>query len=375
MPSVNQNTSSLDRINSTLTPSSTMDPALDNFFSVLGVSICIVGFFGNVSVLVAFFTHRGLRTKINAFLVSLAFSDLLLTGISMPLEVEWHIRSEFIHGVIVCELIYTIHFLTLTSSSLNLFVISVYRYLTIAYPFYMKRVTSLQVILVAIVVVWIYSGITALLPLLGWRSLPTSTSDNYCYYSFDFDFALFVFITNFLLPAVLVFVFYGLIFRIARIHAIKILKSQVLSEYDRMCSPLLKGAKTLAKIAAVYLICWFPYVIDVIVAMSGVPVPYLMHYTFVFLCYASAAINPFLYAGLCKDFREVFRKWACKACNWLSSVFRGLAYPSRRIVTSLCADRRKRTQRNAEGHCPSFRTRTTSGSSSVYHQQTVATVV
>ena len=351
-----------------------MDPDLHRFFSVLGVFICIVGVIGNLTVLLAFLTHRRLRTKVNSLLVSLAVSDLLLTGVSMPLEVEMHIRSEFIHGVIVCELLYTTHFLALTSSSFNLLVISVYRYLTIAFPFFMKRVTQIH-IAVATAVVWLYSGITALLPLMGWRDVPSNITGNFCDFSLKVEFLQFVLSVNWLLPAVLVFVFYGLIFRIARIHAIKILKHQVLADYERIRSPLFKTAKTLAKIAAAYIICWFPYVINVMATVSGasVSLPYEVHYTFVFLCYASAAINPFLYASLRNDFREVFTKCVAKACNQLLEVFRSIANSLRRILALLCVNERQSSPELNSG-C-SRRTRSTSGSSSVYQLQTVATLV
>lgn len=363
MSSPDQNTSSSDNVNSTIASSSAMDPALDKFFSVLGISICIIGFFANLSVVLAFLTHRRLRTKVNAFLVSLAVSGLLLTGVSMPLEMEWHIRSEFIHSVIVCDLLYTNNFLTITSSSLNLLLISIYRYLSIAFPFFMKRVVSFHVLL-ALVLVWFYSGLTASLPLLGWRSFPSNVP-GICQYSFEAEFLLFILVTNWLLPAVLVFFFYGLIFRIARIQAIKIVRNKVLSEHEKIRSPLFKGAKTLAKIAAVYLICWFPYVIEVLLVMSGLittsGVPKEVHYTFVFLCYMSAVINPFLYAGLCKDFREVFRK----ARNQLTAKFRCLCEWPRRFVSARRSDSKKASTRSREPL----------GSSSVYHQQTGASLV
>ena len=368
MSSWNQNTSRNDKINSTSDVALTMDPVLDKFYSVFGVSICIVGFFANFSVVLAFLTHRRLRTKVNAFLVSLALSDLLLTGISMPLEMEWHIRSEFIHSVVICDLLYTIHFLTISSSSLNLLLISIYRYLSIAFPFFTKRVESFHVLL-SLIVVWFYSGLTASLPLLGWRSSPSKISGK-CLYSLEHEFVLFILVTNWLLPAVLVFLFYGLIFRIARIQAIKILRNKILTEHEKIRSPLFKGAKTLAKIAAVYLICWFPYVIEVLVFMAGVPdtLPDEVHYTLVFLCYMSAAINPFLYAGLCKDFREVFRKCAGTASSRLIAGFQCLCESPRRFFAARCSCAQKASGR-------SRRLRLPSGSSSVYHQQTAASLV
>lgn len=353
-----------------------MDPGLDKFFSVLGVLICIVGSVGNLSVLLAFLVQRRLRTKVNGLLVSLVVSGLLLTGISMPLEVELHIRSEFIHGLVTCELIYTTHLIALTSSSLNLLVISIYRYLTIAYPFFMNRVSPNHIAL-TITVVWLYSGITSFLPLMGWRSVPTSISGNFCKFSFEVEYILFVMSVNWLLPAMLVFVFYGLIFRIARIQAIKILEHQVLAEYERVRSPLIKGAKTLAKIAAVYLICWFPYVINVMITKSlgRYLLPYEVHYTFAFLCYASAAINPILYGWLRNDFREVFSKSTARACSWPREVFQNLVRSFRRIIASLYGDGRESSWQKKEGGYRSHRRRSASGSSSAYQLQTAATVV
>lgn len=369
MSSENLNSSSNNKINSTITDSlDVRHLALDKFYSVFGITICIVGFIANFSVVLAFITHRRLRTKVNAFLVSLAISDLLLTGISMPLELEWHIRSEFIHDTIVCDLMYTIYFLTLTSSSLNLLLLSIYRYLSIAFPFFVRRVSSHHVLL-ALGASWLYSGITASLPIMGWRSFPT-WSHGKCLYSFDNEFILFILITNWLLPAVLVFFFYGLIFRIARIQAIKILKNKVLTDHEKTRSPLFKGAKTLAKIAAVYLICWFPYVTEVLLFIAGAvaKVPNEVHYLFVFLCYMSAAINPFLYAGLCKDFRQVFRKCAGKACRQLTARLRCLWESPCRFIAARWGGVQKLSKRWRRSRMPS-------GSSSMYHQPTAASLV
>ena len=380
MSTANQNTSHIDKANGSLnaTSSSTTTSIFAELFPVFGVLICVVGALGNLSVLFAFFTHRQLRTKLNCFLVSLAFSDLLLTGITTPLELESKIRRGFTHGIVVCELMYTIHFVALSSSSFNLLGVSVYRYLTIAFPFSMKLVEPVRV-LTAIASLWVYSVISAFLPLMGWRSFPTKVTSKLCLFSLEPEYALFILSVNWLCPAVLVLILYGLIFRIARIHAIKIAKQQVLEERERIRSPLFKGAKTLGKIAAVYLICWFPYVIEVILTISSAPVsiPREVHYFFVLLYYASSAINPFLYAGLCTDFREVYSKCTSKACRKLSLLFQRLASLLRRVVSSLfSADVSEGNSRRNTGRCRHRRgrTRTRSGSSS-FQQPTVASLV
>lgn len=177
MSTANQNTSHIDKANGSLNATSSTTSIFAELFPVFGVLICVVGALGNLSVLLAFFTHRRLRTKLNCFLVSLAFSDLLLTGITTPLELESRIRSGFTHGIVVCELMYTIHFVALSSSSFNLLGVSVYRYLTIAFPFSMKLVEPVRV-LTAIAALWVYSVISALLPLMGWRSFPLKLDIN-----------------------------------------------------------------------------------------------------------------------------------------------------------------------------------------------------
>ena len=350
-----------------------MDPILDHFFTALGVFICAVGLLGNVSVLLAFFSHRKLQTNINCFLVSLAFADLALTSISVPLEMEWHIRSEFIHSAAVCDMMYTIHFATLSSSSLNLLAVAIYRYFTIAFPFFTKFVTRMKV-LMALLVLWLYSTITALLPVLGWRSIPTITTGNFCGYSFENEFVIFVLTANWLCPAVLVFVVYGLIYRIARIQAIKIRRHQVLGEHERRRRLLFKGTKTLAKIAVVYLVCWFPYVINVLLFLFGAYVsPKEMNYTFALLCYGSAAINPFLYAGLCADFREVFSKFLSQALIAFSSARMCIAsLPRRMVLLIFLKSSALRMRHDDVTSSPHLRS---SSGSSLHQPSTVATLV
>lgn len=380
MSAANQNTSKADRANSSLNVSSSgfSNPILEELFPVVGALICVVGSIGNFAILVAFFAQRKLRTKLNCFLASLAFSDLLLTGITVPLELEYHIRKKFIHGVVICELMYTIHYVALSSSSLNLLAVSVYRYVTIAFPFSTKLAQPVQ-IMAAIATLWLHSVITALLPLMGWRSKPSSIKFNLCVFSIKPEYAFFILIVNWVIPAVIVLILYCLIFRIARIHAIKIAKLQVLGEYERIRSPLFKGAKTLGKIAAVYLICWFPYVTETILYLSGVRplLPREAHLAFVLFYYASSAINPFLYAGLCTDFREVFSKCANKVFSKLSLLCRRLAAFARGVMSSLCSDASGSGQHTTE--CSRLRrtrqrTRTRSGSSS-FQQPSVATFV
>lgn len=317
-----------------------MSPLFVHTFIFWYVSIIIVGGLANLCVLTAFFNVVKLRTKVNYFLVSLAFSDLTLQFAFLPIDLDWFIRKTFMHSVTVCEFAYTMHFLIMSCSCLNLMAVSGYRYLTICHPFVSKRITKKQVI-VAVAVIWLYSTLTALLPLMGWRSKPTSVEGKTCVYSYKTEYGLFTIGVNWFFPALTVFVIYGLIFRIARIQAEKIAKNEIVLEQTdkKRRSYLLKGAISLAKIFAVYVICWLPYIINSflnhipIIPFDKIAVPPEYHYSMVLLSYSNTAINPFLYAGLCEDFNIAFKRYYHRLSQALRSLFESARHALRNSVS------------------------------------------
>lgn len=188
---------------------------------------------------------------------------------------------------------------------------------------------------------------------------------------------MFILTVNWVLPAVIVLILYVMIFRIARIHAIKIAKQQVLREYERIRSPLFKCAKTLGKIAIVYLICRIPYVTDkIILLLYGPSVPRAISLIFVLFYYANSAINPFLYAGLCTDFREVLSECARKVYNKLSLLCRRISAFFHSVVSSLCSDSsRTGTHATERSRLRRSRKRARTRSRSSSQQPSVATFV
>ena len=296
-----------------------MGPGLAAFFSALGFSIVAVAAVGNLAILVAFVAVRQLRTHVNYFLASLALSDFVLAVFHLPLEVEYHTRKIFIHSKGVCNFMYIVFFLSITSSSLNLLGVSAYRFLTIHLPFRSSSVTKPHVRMV-ILAIWVYSTLVAFLPLMGWRPMETIVTKTDCYYMYSREYAIFVLAVNWLCPVVLGFFLYFLIYRTAIIHAREITRTRVILEdpESETKTKLFKSTKTIGKIAAVYIICWFPYVVEVVlVVCEVVKSNQVLHYFLVYLCYANSAINPILFAGLCKDFRKVLyrlRAWSKHSC-------------------------------------------------------------
>lgn len=111
-------------------------------------SIVVLCICGNILVILSIFTFRPLRTVQNFFIVSLAFSDMLVAIIVMPFHIVTHIlkrwifgkekknnkifrkiKDNFLLGQIFCQVFVTSDVLLCTASILNLCAIAVrYRF-------------------------------------------------------------------------------------------------------------------------------------------------------------------------------------------------------------------------------------------------------
>lgn len=91
---------------------------------------------GNILVILAFVTTRRLRTNTNYFVVSLAFADVMVGGLSLPIFTIVVNKGPFWQAehIEVARLWTAIDMVTSIASIVNLMYISVDRYLCIQYP-------------------------------------------------------------------------------------------------------------------------------------------------------------------------------------------------------------------------------------------------
>ena len=88
-------------------------------------SIVVLCIFGNILVILSVFTFRPLRTVQNFFIVSLAFSDMLVAIMVMPFHIVKHLLKHWTFGKIFCQIFVASDVLLCTSSILNLCAIAV----------------------------------------------------------------------------------------------------------------------------------------------------------------------------------------------------------------------------------------------------------
>ncbi|KAI6214950.1 Tyra-2 [Aphelenchoides besseyi] len=153
-----------------------MDPT-DNFtfFQVLkSVSLAILVVWtiaANVLVFVVLYKNPRLQTVPNLLVGNLAFSDLCLALIVLPLSSIYAIAGEWLFPETLCVVFVSADILCSTASIWNLSIVGLDRYWAITSPVAYMAKRNKKTACIMIVSVWISSAVISLAPLLGWKQV------------------------------------------------------------------------------------------------------------------------------------------------------------------------------------------------------------
>ena len=106
------------------------------------IILIIAILFGNSLVIASYKINRRLKTRTNAFLVSLAVSDFLVGSISLPMCI-YGITSERNVSIAFNAVFKSVDVFAALASIFHLTAISMERYIAVSRPFYYKRLPSL----------------------------------------------------------------------------------------------------------------------------------------------------------------------------------------------------------------------------------------
>ncbi|KAK9542262.1 hypothetical protein VZT92_000137 [Zoarces viviparus] len=140
---------------------------------IFGVLLIVVIAGGNVLVCLSVYLEKALKTTTNYFIVSLAFADLLLAVLVLPLFVY----AEFQGGVwtlnmVVCDSLMTMDVMLCTASIFNLCAISVDRFIAVSIPLNYNRKHVDQRQLVLLSATWLLALAVASPVIFGINSVP-----------------------------------------------------------------------------------------------------------------------------------------------------------------------------------------------------------
>lgn len=282
------------------------------FFLVILIVITLCG---NIIVCLAVTLDRRLRSLTNCIIVSLAITDLLLALLVLPFSAFYELSKEWLFGSVFCNIYISLDVMLCTASILNLFMISLDRYIAVTTPLRYCQVVTRSRVAVGLVVIWTVSLMVSFLPIhLGWNTNGTAvqntgaTCNKECTLAVNPAYGLFVSLLTFYIPLVIMCITYYRIFRIAREQAKRINHTWGNTPMPPMVKEH-KATVTLAVVLGAFIVCWFPYFTVFTYRgvwgdsrVQGTPMSIVL-----WLGYANSALNPILYGTLNKDFRVAYQ--------------------------------------------------------------------
>ena len=148
--------------------------------SLLAV-INALALFGNISLFVVILRTSTLRTQTNMFLLNLAAADLLVSVLNMPLTIATILHGSWMFGEFLCTLTAFLNLLSFVASVMSLAMVSVNRYhFVVKWKTYQKHFSKRRCA-VYITLVWLFSGVLCLPPLLGWAEYRFIAGQSQCF--------------------------------------------------------------------------------------------------------------------------------------------------------------------------------------------------
>ena len=276
------------------------------------ILIVTVAIFGNLLVCYAILVNKNLRNNpTNLFIFSLAFSDLLTVIIAVPFDIEglflqWHWK----HGEIMCKAWTTVYLITVPTSILTLLAVSVDRYKNLSDP--LNRMTRKRALIISLII-WLYSLLFALLPIMGWRTEEKFVYNSVCYFPFPLEYMTLSSSLNFILPLLITCAIYIKIYLIARKqHNFGGAESRKLrsTEEKKVYSKNVRAAKTISIFVGVFFCCWVPYssisMVATLCETCANHIPNEVRIVLLMFGYLNSALNPFLFAFRNNRFKATY---------------------------------------------------------------------
>ncbi|XP_063078472.1 5-hydroxytryptamine receptor 1B-like [Engraulis encrasicolus] len=316
----------------------------------------------NAFVIATIYQSRKLHTPANFLIASLAFTDLLVSILVMPISALYTVSQTWTLGQVMCDIWLSSDITCCTASILHLCVIALDRYwaITDAVEYTKKRTNARAAGMIA--TAWVIS-ISISLPPFFWRQVKAEEEVTICAVNSDHVFyTIYSTFGAFYIPTLLLIVLYGRIYvearkrilkqspkktgkRLTSAHLItnspvsvasttslnygtnetsscdtvssananqvKVTVSDALLEKKRISAAReRKATKTLGIILGAYIICWLPFFIyTLILGMCTTCVFHIELFdVFTWLGYLNSLINPIIYTMSNEDFKKAFHK-------------------------------------------------------------------
>ena len=308
-------------------PISCMTPSPDSdltkaWKTIIYCVIILLSLVGNALVILVVYKKRRMRTTTNFLIVNMAGSDLLIAIFAMPPTIRGIYTGEdmLVDGVLallVCKLVSFFQQVSIAVSIFTLTAIAFDRFFAIMLPF--RQIITFRTTLVLISLTWIF-GITYAAPVLYTNRIITQDGGDglpYCHEVWeplfnsikarkDYTFITFGFL--YAGPLTIITILYtAIVVELWRGNQIDFRSNANQREIEKSNRKVLK---MLVTVVVVFALFWFPvYIFQFMFYVRGnaclisAPVQFIGY----FLCQATSAVNPLIFAIFCENYREGFK--------------------------------------------------------------------
>ncbi|CAH1799844.1 unnamed protein product [Owenia fusiformis] len=305
---------------------------------ILMVLMIFVNIFGNSVVCLIVYQKQAMRSAINLLLANMAFSNILLAALCMTLSFLTLITDKWLLTEPVCKAAAFFHSLLVWEAIAVLCTISLDRYLIIV-----RRKDKLNPSRAKIFIstTWCFGVLLSLPPTLGWGMYYFYPGHVQCvlheYRNIpDLMYLLIWTSVTFFIPMLTMTYAYFYILNTVRKNALRIHnhpESLTASQASRLGLSGLKrpprvnvdmsfktrAFKTILILFIVYIICWAPYAISMVVSnvTHSMKTNYISNTIILWISYMNSSLNPVIYCWRIKKFREACRELIPKSVRLL----------------------------------------------------------
>lgn len=281
----------------------TIELAFSILYSLIGITI----FIGNSFTCVVFLTSKRLRKSfMNAFLVSLAFWDVLMAICVVPFYAIFCSRSCEYSLTQYCWLFRKAKDCVLTATTFNICAITYDRYLAVVRPLHYGAKMTKRRVSAILAGVWTLPAVVA-----GIRNAWNHTKEND-----ELRYANKLYDTVIVVVFVIFAIFGLLAVNVKVMRAIKKHNERDLTEQSRRTAwrtsnsmektKRRKGTRACILVVFVFIICWLPrivYNLSYIIKPPGLASPLFFRLAF-FCLFLQSSANPFIYSFYRSEFRR-----------------------------------------------------------------------
>ena len=306
-------------LNMNLTENRTEDQAwkMHTMAMTLGSMLTIGIWLANSLVIIAFVRNCYIRqTMMHHYILQLAATDFM-TGLVLALHVVLSAKPSWLKSKYTCLVQYSSLMLVSTISMLSLLAITCDRFMSVAKPLYYRGHVNKKFIWSSIAVINILPLILCVLVPIFWHIVP---KDNYCslLQTIPRSYLASVIIPIFIMTAILTNILYGFIFHHGRVRLKNIEKLVPISlqRFHKKATYRvnMKMAQTGALVLGVFLFCYLPFFITLMVQVYGKfnsQACKIAQTVGFYLIMLNSVLNPIIYANRLPQFRDEFKRILC----------------------------------------------------------------